>query len=347
MYTTDRLILRPITLNDVDAMLATRTLPEVVSFTYEPTWTRAYAEERITRWVELQQQADVRFTRWMIERRHTRGVIGDVFLSKDEELAGTTELGYVIHPDFAGHGYATEAAREALRIGFEEWGVHRIYARVDEENVGSVRVCQHLGMRQEARLIENDQRNGQWSTELVFAMLDRDWSEVRSQAPGLLPANEYYRTLPRRRVGAGLLITNPAGDVLLLETTYKQAWEIPGGACEGGEHPRETARREVREELGLDLGIGPLLVFDHRSEPEPKGDAIMLVYDGGTMADPASIVVDGSEIASFRFVAPENLEQVTTARMATRLRGALQARRQNRPIEINNGEVVPQDTTSP
>jgi RimJ/RimL family protein N-acetyltransferase len=146
VFTTDRLLLRPITLDDVDAMLATRTLPDVVSFTYEPVWTR-----------------------------DTPGVIGDVFLNKDDELAGTTELGYVIHPDFAGHGYATEAAREALRIGFEEWGVHRIYARVDEDNIGSVRVCQHLGMRQEARLIENDQRDGKWSTELVFAMLDQEW----------------------------------------------------------------------------------------------------------------------------------------------------------------------------
>ncbi len=176
MYTTERLVLRPIALDDVDATLATRTLPQVVSFTYEPIWTRAYAEERIARWVELQRADDVRFTRWMIERRDTPGVIGDVFLNKDDELAGTTELGYVIHPDFSGNGYATEAAREALRIGFEEWRVHRIYARVDEDNTGSVRVCQHLGMRQEARLVENDQRDGQWSTELVFAMLDREWS---------------------------------------------------------------------------------------------------------------------------------------------------------------------------
>jgi RimJ/RimL family protein N-acetyltransferase len=176
MYTTERLVLRPITLDDVDAMLATRTLPEVVSFTYEPVWTRQYAEERIARWVELQQQDEVRFTRWMIEHRDTPGVIGDVFLHRDDELAGTTELGYVIHPDFAGHGYGTEAAREVLRIGFEEWGVHRIYARVDEDNIGSVRVCQHLGMRQEGRLVENDQRDGEWSTELVFAMLDREWS---------------------------------------------------------------------------------------------------------------------------------------------------------------------------
>lgn len=174
-HRTQRLVLRPITQQDIDAMLTTRTMPEVVSFTYESIWTREIAEEKIARWVELQQEDEPAFTRWMIERHDTPGVIGDVFLNKDAELNGTAEIGYVIHPDYEGHGYATEASREVLRIGFEEWHVHRIYARVDEENIGSIRICQHIGMRQEARLIENDQRDGKWSTELIFALLDREW----------------------------------------------------------------------------------------------------------------------------------------------------------------------------
>lgn len=111
----------------------------------------------------------------MIERKDTGEVIGDVFLDNDAELQGTTEIGYMLHPNHAGQGFATEAARAALKIGFEVWKVHRIYARVDEENIASVRVCQHLGMRQEARLIENDRRGDVWSNELIFAMLDREW----------------------------------------------------------------------------------------------------------------------------------------------------------------------------
>lgn len=176
IYRTERLTLRPIEERDIDAMLSTRTIPEVVEFTYEPIWTREYAEERVALHARLSREQSPNFTRWMIEMRDTGEVIGDIYLNKDAELQGTTEIGYVIHPDFAGNGYATEAAREALRIGFEEWGVHRIYARVDEDNMGSTRVCQHLGMRQEARLFENDRRGDKWSTELVFAMLDREWN---------------------------------------------------------------------------------------------------------------------------------------------------------------------------
>lgn len=175
MYSTERLILRPITMADIHAMLGTRTIPEVVAFTYEPIWTHEYAVQRISSWVELQEQQVPTFTRWMIELADGGEIIGDVYLSKDAELHGTTEVGYVIHPDHAGHGYATEAVQETLRIGFEEWQVHRIFARVDEDNIASVRVCEKLGMRQEARLIENDRRGDVWSTELVFAMLDREW----------------------------------------------------------------------------------------------------------------------------------------------------------------------------
>lgn len=178
MFFTNRLRLRPITIEDVDAMLATRTIPELVAFTYEPIWTREYASQRISTWVEIQAQKKPDFTRWMIERKDDATVIGDIFLSNSDELHGSTEIGYVIHPDFAGNGFATEAAQQVLRVGFEDWKVHRVYARVDAENIGSMRVCQRLGMRQEARLIESDKRGDVWSTELVFAMLDREWTEM-------------------------------------------------------------------------------------------------------------------------------------------------------------------------
>ena len=63
------------------------------------------------------------------------------------------EIGYVFNPDFGGRGFATEAARAMLRLGFEELGLHRIVARVDERNESSARLARRLGMRQEARLV--------------------------------------------------------------------------------------------------------------------------------------------------------------------------------------------------
>lgn len=181
-YTSNRLNLRPMTLNDAEAIYSYRSIPEVNTYTYTPVWTSldeatAHIQELLPKIHDPQSG----FGKWMIVHNETSVVIGDVFLNKTPEMTGTYELGYIIHPDHAGHGFATEAARAALKIGFEEWGVHRIYARVDEENVASARVCQRLGMRQEARLIENDKRGDVWSNELIFAMLDREWAALAGE----------------------------------------------------------------------------------------------------------------------------------------------------------------------
>lgn len=182
IHTSPRLLLRPMTLDDAGALFAYRSIPEVNTYTYTPTWlSMDEAMAHVARYEPMLANPENGFCKWMIVRRDTGAVIGDVFLSKSAELQGTTELGYMLHPDHHGRGFATEAVAVALRIGFEEWGVHRIYARVNEDNTASARVCQKLGMRQEARLIESDRRGDVWSTELVFAMLDREWKGMNDE----------------------------------------------------------------------------------------------------------------------------------------------------------------------
>ena len=87
----------------------------------------------------------------------------------------TAEIGYVINPAYAGHGYATEAARALLAMAFGPLGLRRVVARVDARNPASAGVLRRLGMRQEAVLVENEWFKGAWSTELDFALLDREW----------------------------------------------------------------------------------------------------------------------------------------------------------------------------
>jgi RimJ/RimL family protein N-acetyltransferase len=81
----------------------------------------------------------------------------------------------VLNPTLSGHGYATEAANAMLRLGFEQLGLHRIVARIDEDNEASARLARRLGMRQEARLVHNEFFKGRWSNELDFAMLAEEW----------------------------------------------------------------------------------------------------------------------------------------------------------------------------
>jgi RimJ/RimL family protein N-acetyltransferase len=82
----------------------------------------------------------------------------------------------VFAPGAGGQGYATEAARAVLRLGFDGLGLHRITARIDERNEPSARLARRLGMRQEARLVHNELFKGEWSTELDFAMLAGEWA---------------------------------------------------------------------------------------------------------------------------------------------------------------------------
>lgn len=85
------------------------------------------------------------------------------------------EIGYIFNPAYHGQGYATEAARVLLELGFEGLGLHRIYARCAAANTASWRVMERLGMRREAHLRENLFVKGAWDEELIYAMLEDEW----------------------------------------------------------------------------------------------------------------------------------------------------------------------------
>src|SRR5215468_2864017 len=70
---------------------------------------------------------------------------------------------------------AAELAATLLRLGFEGLGLHRIIGRCDGRNLGSARVMEHNGMRREAHLVENEFVKGEWTDELIYAILRREW----------------------------------------------------------------------------------------------------------------------------------------------------------------------------
>ena len=62
-------------------------------------------------------------------------------------------------------------------------------------------------------------------------------------------------TQERFTVTAGAIIFNDAGEILLLKHRFRagSGWGIPGGFLEAGEHPEQAVRRELQEEVGLEL----------------------------------------------------------------------------------------------
>ncbi|GAA4594650.1 RimJ/RimL family protein N-acetyltransferase [Actinoplanes octamycinicus] len=173
---TGRLLLRPLTEADAGALLAYRNRPEVCRYVpFEPMTPEVIAERLRTYWAATALTDEGQSLTLGVEVAGTGQLAGDVVLFWHSRQHRGGEIGYVLHPDFAGRGYATEAAEAMLRLGFEELGLHRIIGRIDERNEPSARVLRRLGMRQEARLVHNELFKGEWSTELDFAMLSDEW----------------------------------------------------------------------------------------------------------------------------------------------------------------------------
>jgi RimJ/RimL family protein N-acetyltransferase len=110
--------------------------------------------------------------------RDTGAVVGEFMLHYASAKGQTAELGWTVHSDHQGRGYATEGARAFMRLGFDGLDLHRVTASSDARNEASIRVMERLGMRREARFREAFLTHGVWSDELVYAILRSEWDAV-------------------------------------------------------------------------------------------------------------------------------------------------------------------------
>jgi ADP-ribose pyrophosphatase YjhB (NUDIX family) len=148
----------------------------------------------------------------------------------------------------------------------------------------------------------------------------------------------FYDSLPAKRIVAGVLITDDLDRVLLLQPSYKPTWEIPGGVVQAGESPRAAARREVREELDLDIGLGRLLVVDWLAEEPPKTEGLVFVYDGGILeAARTPLRLQRAELNAYGFVDLDGAQGLASERAERRWKAALAARQMGRLLELEDG----------
>ncbi len=116
----------------------------------------------------------------------------------------------------------------------------------------------------------------------------------------LLPDDVFYAQLNTVNLASGALIRDQAGQVLIVNPSYKDTWLIPGGSVDKDESPHETCVREVQEELGLQLPIGRPLSIEYLARRDYKPEAIHFVFDGG--------VIDADTIAQIQ-LCPEELTE--------------------------------------
>ncbi|MEV5678369.1 NUDIX hydrolase [Streptomyces sp. NPDC052179] len=154
----------------------------------------------------------------------------------------------------------------------------------------------------------------------------------------------YIAGLPRVLAAAAALFRDDRGRVLLVEPNYRDGWALPGGTVESdtGESPRQGARRETAEEIGLDLEPGRLLAVDWtRGTARPPIAAYL--YDGGVLTEEqfAAIRLQEEELLSWKLVEPAELDDHLPGTLRLRVRAGLEVVNSGAgTVELEDGKPV-------
>ncbi|MEV0244302.1 NUDIX hydrolase [Streptomyces sp. NPDC050674] len=154
----------------------------------------------------------------------------------------------------------------------------------------------------------------------------------------------YIASLPRVLAGAAALFRDDEGRVLLVEPNYREGWALPGGTVESddGETPRQGARRETAEEIGLDRELGQLLAVDWVQGPG-RPPLVAYLYDGGVLSEDEfkAIRLQEEELLSWRLVPREELTRYLPGALGGRVLAALDVLAEGSgTAELENGRRV-------
>jgi len=246
---TDRLILRKFEESDFEAVHSYASNAENTTYTLFGPNSEEDTRNFIGLVILATSDDPITDYAYAVVLKETGQLIGscDLHINGNE-----SEVGWILHKDHWGKGYATEMGRAMLKLGFEEHKLRRIMARCDDENIDSVRVMEKLGMRREGLFLEcRATRAGSakpYRDELVYAILNYEWDVQKEVA--------YYNALPFRFEGFTDVPVLTDGEISLVcieksqadpEKDYVPAYNF--AVCKGG------------EKIG---GVGLRLEYNHK-----------------------------------------------------------------------------------
>jgi len=172
---TERLIIRPLLITDLDAVLSITGLHETYNFIPEKPMDELAARKMIERGQNPSSlnysPSDMGVT--LIE---TKELVGLLLFDTISNRFRAGEIGWMFHKAHRGKGYASEAARALMNYCFITLGRHRIIATCDPRNIPSVRIMKKLGMRREAEFIDSVVLgDGEWHDEYLYAITEKEW----------------------------------------------------------------------------------------------------------------------------------------------------------------------------
>ena len=171
---TERLELRRFRSDDVAVFRAYRSDPEVARYqSWEAPLSTVDAQELVDEFAGLVPDAPGWF-QYAVELRGTSALIGDVGVNLHENRM-QAEIGFTFAREHQGHGYATEAVSRVVDHLLVSQGLRRVSAECDARNTASARLLERVGFRREGHRPEFTWLKGEWTDDLLFGLLARDW----------------------------------------------------------------------------------------------------------------------------------------------------------------------------
>lgn len=174
--TTERLVLRRFRPGDLDAFVAYRSNPEVARYqNWEAPYPPSQAHQLLQELQATHPDTPGEWFQFAVALRHTDRLVGDCAAHVRADDPCQAEVGFTLAPEHQGRGYATEAVRRLLHYLLIERGKHRVSATCDDRNTRSAAVLERVGMRREGHLLEGTWSKGEWISDLLYAVLRREW----------------------------------------------------------------------------------------------------------------------------------------------------------------------------
>lgn len=167
---TERLRLRPHNANDAEWLHELYSRPDVARYLLDEPWTAEVTHDKLTeRLAKTDIDGETGALALVIE--HDGVPIGDVALWLTDHEHRQGEIGWVLDPAHGGQGFASEAVRAVLALGFDHYRLHRITAQMDARNSASAALARRVGLRLEAHHVQDWFSKGEWTDTLIFARL--------------------------------------------------------------------------------------------------------------------------------------------------------------------------------
>lgn len=171
---TERLILRPVTLNDAKDMYDYAHDEETTRFVFP---THQSVEDTKNSIANYFMSAPL--GKYGIELKENQQFIGTIDL-RVQENEDNAEIGYTLNKNYWGRGFVPEASQALIKLGFEELNLVRIFAYHDAENPKSGRVMEKLGMKKEGIIPDARRFKGKIVSVVLRGLTRQEWQAGRS-----------------------------------------------------------------------------------------------------------------------------------------------------------------------